>query len=118
MSREDREFDIELLKIQVTHKDIISQAMTMIAVEFSTFISIAMVLLGFGLNSSNLFYVFFAIFAVIILVIMVFMTGRYFNSKKVKQQIEKYLEEELKPIRKKFIESMQNNVTLNKNNQK
>jgi hypothetical protein len=107
--REDREFQIEMLKIQIKNDVLSTHRNLMLSLEFSTFISVAIVFLGLGLTSNNLFYVLMAVLSLIILWILTNSTEQYFRSKKVSKSVEEDLEKQFQPIRDKFIKTQDRN---------
>jgi hypothetical protein len=100
---EEREFQLEMLKIQVKHSDISSQALAVVAIEFSALVSLAVTYLSAGLMGGNLGDFVIAAAILIALGILFRYTLRHFGSKKVGEFLEKNLDNELQPIRDRFI---------------
>lgn len=103
--KEDREFQIELLKIQIKNEIISTQLATTLSIGVSAFVSLAVVYLSYGLTSGNHYYTLVAVIAVVILYIYNRLAGRYFESKKLEELLKKDLEKEFQPIRNKFIKT-------------
>jgi len=102
-TEEEREFQLEMLKVQIKHQTIWSSLTLLIAVEFAAFTSLAATFLSFGLTSGNNFYIFVAISSLICLYIVARGTIHYFQSKKIEMVLDENLEKEIQSIRDKFI---------------
>jgi low affinity Fe/Cu permease len=100
---EEREFQLEMLRFQTKYSLISSSALTFLAIEVSTFVSLAVTYLSVGLMQNNLLYILIAVLAIVALIASLPLTTRYFDSKKVRENIEKNLDKELQPMRKRFI---------------
>lgn len=102
-TEEEREFQLEMLKLQIKHQTIWSSLTLLIAVEFAAFASLAATFLSFGLTSGNMFYVFVAISSLICLYIVARGTFHIYEMTKTARELEKNLEKEIQPIRDRFI---------------
>jgi membrane protein YdbS with pleckstrin-like domain len=102
-TEEEREFQLEVLKIQTKHQDILTLSTWLMAIEFSIFIPIAVTYLSYGLTVKNDWYVYVSVMWLLALIIIYQLTVRYFNSSRIQQQIDNNVEKELKPIREKYI---------------
>jgi len=111
--KEDREFQIELLKIQIKNEALLSLTALVLSIEVSAFISLAVVYLSFGLTSGNQFYILVGVVSIIILWIFAVLTLRYFGTKKVKELLEKNLEKEFQHIRETFMKTSEATKTRN-----
>ena len=102
-TEEEREFQLEKLKVQLKHQALWSSVTLLIAVEFAAFTSIATTFLSYGLISGNMFYVFVAVSSLVCLYIVARGTIHYFQSKKIEKELDKNLEKEIQSIRDRFI---------------
>jgi len=102
-TEEDREFQLEKLKVQLKHQALWSSLTLLIAVEFAAFISIAATFLSYGLTSENMYYIFVGLSSLVCLYIVVIGTVRYLESKKIERVLDKNLEREIQSIRDRFI---------------
>ena len=102
-TEEEREFQLEKLKVQLKHQALWSSVTLLIAVEFAVFTSIATTFLSYGLISGNMYYVFVAVSSLVCLYIVVRGTIHYFQGKKIEKELDKNLEKEIQSIRDKFI---------------
>lgn len=102
--KEDREFALELSKVQMKHQDISSTALSVIAVETSILAPLGLTFLAFGLSSGSNLLSIYSCVIFLALGMLYFWTLRYFGGKKTREEIEINLEREVAPIRKKFID--------------
>ena len=102
-TKEEREFQLEMLKVQIKHQTIWSSLTLLIAVEFAAFTSIATTYLNYGLTSGNNFYIYVAATSLICLYIVARGTIHYFQGKKIEKELDKNLEKEIQSIRDRFI---------------
>jgi hypothetical protein len=106
-TKEDREFQIELLKIQIKYDSILTQHSQFLSIEVSTFVSLTLAYLTLGLTLGNQFYTLIAVISLISLIILTNLTRRYFESKKTEESIEKNLDKEFQSIRDKYIKPLE-----------
>lgn len=106
-TKEDREFQIELLKIQIKNDVILTQHSLLSSIEVSTFVSLTIAYLTLGLTLGNNFYVFVSVISIVFLIILMNLTNRYFTSKKTGESIKESLDEDFQPIRDKYIKPLE-----------
>ena len=106
-TKEDREFQIELLKIQMRYDFIFTQYSLFLAIEFSTFVSLALAYLTLGLTLENHFYTLIGVLSLFSLVILTNLTRRYFESKKTEESIKKNFDKEFQFVRDKYIKPLE-----------
>jgi hypothetical protein len=102
---EEREFQLEKLKVQLKHQVLWSSVTLLIAVEFAVFTSVATTFLSYGLTSGNPYYVFVAVASIVCLYIVARGTIHYFQSKKIEDIMDKNIEKEIQSIRNRFVVS-------------
>ena len=102
-TEEEREFQLEMLKVQIKHQTLWSSLTLLIAVEVAAFTSIAATYLNYGLISGNNFYIYVAVSSLICLYIVARGTIHYLQSKKIEKELDKNLEKEIQSIRDRFI---------------
>lgn len=98
--REDRDFQLEMLKARMKHQARWSASMALLGIEFSVFISLIATFLSLGL-------LIFALLALLALVILPFFTLRFFESQRFERELEESAEREIQPIRDRFITTIQ-----------
>lgn len=106
-TKEEREFQIEVLKIQMRYDFIFTQYSLFLSIEYSTFISLTIAYLTLGLSLGNHFYTLIAVISLACLVILTNLTRRYFESKKTEESIKKNLDKEFQSIRDKYIKPLE-----------
>ena len=102
-TEEEREFQLEKLKVQLKHQVFWSSVTLLIAVEFAVFTSIATTFLSYGLTSWNMYYIFVAVSSLIGLFFVVRGTIHYFQSKKIEKVLDKNIEKDIQSIRDRFV---------------
>jgi len=100
---ENREFQLEMLKLQIKHQEIWSSVTLVITVEFAAFISLGVTYLSFGLTSGNMLYIIIAVFSFVILYIVSKVTIHYFQKEKTYRKFDENLEKEIQCIRDRFM---------------
>lgn len=95
--KEEREFQLEKLRVQIGHQDVLSLLVMFIAILFSAMISLAMTYTNFFFISGNLNWVFNVLMVLVLCTIAIFATVRhYLSSLNLKKEFQK--------IREKFID--------------
>jgi len=115
MSKEEREFQIELLKIQLKHQDISSSIISVLSISISIFVTLGVTFLSIGLNTRNIPLQVLAVICMLTLPLITYRLPRNLKGRAVIEEIDRELEEELAPIYEKFIKNVKNN---NKNLEK
>lgn len=96
--KEEREFQLELLRVQIKHQDILSLLVVFIAILFSAMISLAMTYTNFFFISGDLKWVFNVLMVLVLSTIAMFAIVRhYLSSLNLKKEFQK--------IREKFIDN-------------
>lgn len=109
--KEDREFELEKLKVQIKNQSIWSVTLSVISIEFSIFVPVAITYLSFGLSSGNQWFIILSALILIVLSLLNGLTLRYFGSKKIGFKFEKNIDKELDALRDKFISKCEEHIS-------
>jgi hypothetical protein len=103
IKKEEMEFQLEMLRVQIMHRDLWSAVTLPIAILFPTMISLAITYMNFYFTSGNLVWAFWVIEVLVIFPITMLLILRYYSGRG-SRTMEKNLQEEIQKIRKKFID--------------
>lgn len=95
--KEEREFQLELLRVQITHQDVLSLLVVFIAILFSAMVSLAMTYMNFFFISGDLDWAFSVLMVFVLSTIAMFAIVRHYSS-------SLNLKKEFQKIREKFID--------------
>lgn len=101
--KEEREFKLEMLKVQIVHQDMSSVLTLFIAILFSAMVSLATTYMNFFFMSGNPDWAYAVITVLVAFSIAMFVTVRYYSGLGVRK-LKRNLQEELQNIREKFID--------------
>lgn len=104
--KEDRQFQIDLSKIQMKNDAVSSQVTSILSIEFSTFVAIAVVYLTYGLTIQDARPIVFGASILVVLFLVSKGTIWYFNRKEVLKKIDTSIEEMYKQIQDKYVNSI------------
>jgi len=111
---EDREFQIELLKVQLKHQDFTPIAMALISFEISILVPLATTYLALGWSLGVPLFIITSVASLVALIVAVYLTLGRLN-RTLERRIIESVERDLQSIRERFIEAMQNSETFNQN---
>lgn len=103
MTKEEMEFQLRMLRVQIMHQDLWSAVTLFLAILFSTMISLATTYMNFYFTSGNLSWAFWVIEILVIFPITMFLILRYYSGRG-SRKMEKNLQKELQKIREEFID--------------
>lgn len=99
---EEREFQLELLRVQIEHQDILSVLSLFIAVLFTAMISLATTYMGFYFISKDVNFAYLVIAVVVCFPIAMGLVVLYYRGPGARE-VRENLQKELDRIRKEFI---------------
>jgi len=101
--REEREFQLEMLRLEIKHQDVLSALTLFFAIEFSAMVSLVTTYLTIYINTGNRVWLLATIAIFPLFGIAMFLTLRYYGGQGARK-IEENLQQDIQKIRNKFID--------------
>ena len=103
MSIDEKEFQLDVLKIQMMRQEISTAYYTVLPITISMFVSIGAAFLSYGLTSDNNWYSLLGAICIGILFPINYLLGRYFTGERIKKITMSEINNEIKFLYNKYI---------------
>ena len=100
---EEREFQLDLLKTELRHNALNESYSLNLAITVSVTMSLGVTLVSLGIENNKLGYTLWGLLFIIGIIPILEFLKRYYTQKRLKDDINKYIDEDLKDLSEKYL---------------